>query len=197
MLRKLRKSANCVNHCPAELKQTRSDGELDHGSGLSHYWLPCLVLCVNKHLIYFCLSFDCLTLLLSSLQAELTHGFCLLLFSKCVLLFVCFTFRLPSARDSGQACIWEGTAALSPALVLGPLPGHWPTKRSLPVGQMLILGPVSYGQGSRVTWQKTYQPRIRSIQEGPLVGQHSKASQMCYVGCLVLRNKIRQQVSYW
>lgn len=66
---------------------------------------------------------------------------------------------------------------------------------------MLSLGPISCSQGGKVTWQKIYHPRIRSIKQG-WVSMVSEKNfweafllRNAYAGCLVLGNNIRQQIS--
>ena len=66
---------------------------------------------------------------------------------------------------------------------------------------MLSLGPISCSQGGKVTWQKIYQPRIRSIKQGWVSMVNEKnvweafLLRNAYAGCLVLGDNIRQQIS--
>lgn len=63
----------------------------------------------------------------------------------------------------------------------------------MPISQMLVLGPISCGQGSRVTWWKTHHPvddERRASERGHWWVGIAKLLRNACVGCLVLRNKI-------
>lgn len=74
-----------------------------------------------------------------------------------------------------------------------PFLGTGQSRGQMPVGQMLVLGPISRGQGSRVAWWKTNRPvddeRGASERGHWWVGITKLLRNAC-VGCLVLRNKI-------
>ena len=74
-----------------------------------------------------------------------------------------------------------------------PFLGTGQSRGRMPVGQMLVLGPISCGQGSRVAWWKTNHPvddeRGASERGHWWVGITKLLRNAC-VGCLVLRNKI-------
>lgn len=152
---------------------------------MSHYWLPQLVSCYSSSVS----QLDCPTLLLSAFWVWLIPGLCFLLFPKCIFLpplpLCLFSCLCVSHSDfpkrealGGLHPGWSGTT--EPGVGSGPPRGTG----QLTVGQMWTFGPISWGQGSRVPSQKTYQLRIRSIREGPLVGQQSKASQKRLCGLL-------------
>ena len=59
----------------------------------------------------------------------------------------------------------------------------------MPVSQMVVLGLISCGQGSRVTWWKTHYP-VEASERGHWWVGIAKLLRNACVGCLVLRNKI-------
>lgn len=145
MLREWRRAENCLNHCSAKPGMDQ-EWYLGRGSwlgtehGLSHYWLPWLVSLASAfHLFLPKLSLSSVADSLCSPPQRFG------LFMAALLFF--FEVSFPASLASvcfPLCCVWhsdllrEGLRAvgildemqpLSWALVLGPLPGHWPTKR--------------------------------------------------------------------
>lgn len=77
-----------------------------------------------------------------------------------------FLLLLPLCLISCLQCPrWQGTS--DPSFGSGLLPRALDNQK---VVEMLILGPISYNQGSKITRWDTYQPKIKGIREGTIGG---------------------------